>query len=279
PNMPAFFVSERVKALGSVRTPVAACATGTQALGDASELIRTGRADVVYAGGVEAIVQDYVIAGFASMSALAEGYEDCPEEASRPFSADRSGFVLSEGAGLLVLEERVHALERNAPIYAEVIGQASSADAYHIAMIDPAASGMQRAMKWALQDAAITTDEVDYINAHGTSTPPNDLLETQAMKAVFGDHAHNLKISSVKSMVGHAMAAAGALEAISTIRTLQTGYIPPTINLLTPDAECDLDYVPNHGEQIETGLKVAMSNNFGLGGQNASVVFRRYDGG
>ncbi|MEL6269317.1 MAG: beta-ketoacyl-[acyl-carrier-protein] synthase family protein [Chloroflexota bacterium] len=277
PNMPAFFVSERVRALGPVATPIAACATGTVAIGDGTELIRSGRADVVFAGGVEAIIQDYIFAGFASMSALAEGYENCPEQASRPFSIDRSGFVLAEGCGILVLESMEHALARDANIHAEVIGHATSNDAYHIAAIDPTAGGMQRAMRWALEDAAIDPNEVDYINAHGSSTQPNDLLETRAIKTVFVEHAHDLKISSVKSMLGHAMAATGALEAISTVYTLQTGYIPPTINLYDPDPNCDLDYVTNVGTQPDEPPQIAMSNNFGLGGQNASVVLRRYD--
>jgi 3-oxoacyl-(acyl-carrier-protein) synthase len=272
PNMPAFFVSERIGAQGPVKTPVAACATGTQAIGDAVELIRSGRVDVVFAGGVEAIIQDYIFAGFASMSALAEGFEKYPEEASRPFTKDRNGFVLTEGCGILVLEDFDHAKKRNAKIYTEVLGHASSADAYHIAAIDPTSSGMQRSMRWAIEDAGVSVDEIDYINAHGSSTQPNDLLETRAMKTVLGESAYTTKVSAIKSMLGHAMAAAGALEAISTVLTLQTKQIPPTINQHNADPECDLDYVPN-AAQSAPHIRVAMSNNFGLGGQNASVIF------
>jgi len=272
PNMPAFFVSERIGAQGPVKTPIAACATGTQAIGDAVELIRSGRADVVFAGGVEAIIQDYIFAGFASMSALAEGFEACPEEASCPFTLNRNGFVLTEGCGILVLESYDHAQARHANIYTEVLGHATSADAYHIAAIDPTASGMQRSMRWALADAQIQPDTIDYINAHGSSTQPNDALETKAMKSVFQEHAYTTRISSNKSMLGHAMAAAGALEAISTVFSLKNKQIPPTINYTHPDPECDLDYVPNHAQDLPS-MKTAMSNNFGLGGQNATVIF------
>lgn len=272
PNMPAHFVSERIGALGPQATPIAACATGTQAIGDATELIRCGRADVVFAGGVETIVQDYIIAGFASLSALAEDYNDYPSEASRPFDAERSGFVLTEGCGVLVLESLEHAYQRDAHIYAEVLGHASSADAYHIAAIEPEGVGMQRAMSWALQDAQVNHDEVDYINAHGTSTEPNDRIETNAIKQVFGDHAYTISISSNKSMLGHAMAATGALEAIASVLTIAEGIIPPTINYQTPDPHCDLDYTPNKA-RAHDGLKTVMSNNFGLGGQNASAIF------
>ncbi len=271
PNMPAHFVSERVGALGPLATPVAACATGTQAIGDAVELIRAGRADVVFAGGVETIVQDYIIAGFASMSALAAGYEDSPTEASRPFEANRSGFVLTEGCGILVIESMEHAQKRRARVYAEVLGHASCADAYHIAAIEPEARGMQRALRWALDDAGVNPTQIDYINAHGTGTPPNDALETKAIKQVFGEQAYTTPISSNKSMMGHAMAAAGALETIATVFSMQYQVIPPTINYQTLDPECDLDYVPN--EARTHNMRVAMSNNFGLGGQNASVVF------
>lgn len=273
PNMPAHFVSERIGALGPQVTPVAACATGTQAIGDAVDLIRYGRADIVFAGGVETIIQDYIIAGFASLSALVEGYNDNPAEASRPFDANRSGFVLTEGCGILVLESLEHAYQRGARIYAEVLGHASSADAYHIAAIEPEGDGMQRAMRWALADAHINADEVDYINTHGTSTEPNDRIETNAIKQIFGDYAYTINLSSNKSMLGHAMAAAGALEAVATILTLKHGIIPPTINYHIPDPNCDLDYTPNKA-RVNKNLEIAMSNNFGLGGQNASVIFR-----
>lgn len=277
PNMPAHYVSRYLKLHGSLHTPIAACATGTQAIGIAFDMIRLGRADLVVVGGSEAIVIDYVIAGFDSMQALVTGYENTPERASRPFDAERQGFVLSEGAGVIVIENLSHAKKRNANIHAEVVGFGSSADAYHIAVIDPEARGMRSAMQLALDDAQLKPDMIDYINAHGTSTPANDRLETLAIKHVFGNHAHDtLAISSNKSMLGHAMAAAGALEAIASVKTLQENVIPPTINYENADPECDLDYVPNDARQ--QSVEVVMSNNFGLGGQNASVIFKKWNG-
>lgn len=276
PNMPAYYVSKQFNLLGGQHTPIAACATGTQAIGDAVSLIHSQRADVVFAGSSEAIVMDYIIAGFASMSALASGHEEHPTAASRPFDATRNGFVLSEGAGVLILERLDHAIERGADIHAEVLGYASSSDAYHIAAIDPEAKGMERAMRWALQDAQILPQSVDYINAHGTGTTQNDPLETHAIKQVFGEYAYQTPISSNKSMIGHAMAASGTLEAIASIKSLQHKLIPPTINYNTPDPECDLDYVPNVAREVSR-LNVVLSSNFGLGGQNASVVLGAFE--
>jgi 3-oxoacyl-(acyl-carrier-protein) synthase len=271
PNMPAHYVSQFLGARGPLQTPIAACATGTQAIGDATELIRSGRADVVFAGGTEAILVDYVMAGFASLSALAEGYEGNPTEASRPFDAGRSGFVLSEGCGVLVVESLEHALARDATIYAEVMGHASSSDAHHIAQIDPEARGMICAMQGALDDARLPAEAIDAVNAHGTGTEPNDRLETMAIRQVFGAHADATPVTSVKSMIGHLMAAAGAVEAIAAVQSLREGVLTPTINYTTPDPACDLDYVPNEARDMRE-MRCVLSNNFGLGGQNACVI-------
>lgn len=276
PNMPAHYVSRYLQAFGPLNSPSAACATGTQAIGEGVELIRAGRADVVFAGGTEAIIRDYIIAGFASMSALATGFESEPARASRPFDANRSGFVISEGSAVFVLESLSHAMQRKADIYAEVVGYAVSADAYHIAVIDPDAKGMIRAMQWALDDAGLDAWDIDYINAHGTGTPANDRFETLAIKTVFGSHAQHLPISSNKSMLGHAMAAAGAIEGIATVLTMMHNQIPPTINYDTVDPDCDLDYVPNVARDAKRPIRYGMSNNFGLGGQNASIIFARF---
>lgn len=272
PNMPSHYISRFLRALGPLETPSTACAAGTQGVGDGAELIKHGRADMVFAGGVEAILQDYTIAGFAAMKAIATGYNDKPEEASRPFDRDRQGFVMGEGAGVLVLENLAHALKRGARIYGEVLGYASSSDGYHVAALDPSGDGAIRAMRWALHDAQINPEQIDYINAHGTSTQQNDAMETKAVKHVFGDHAHNLVISSTKSMIGHAFGASGALEAIATVMTLFEKIVHPTINYETPDPECDLDYVPNQAREMDD-VQFALSNSFGLGGQNASIVF------
>jgi len=272
--MPAHYVSQYLNARGPLQTPIAACATGTQAIGDGVELIRSGRADVVFAGGTEAILVDYVVAGFASLQALAEGYEDDPTAASRPFDAERSGFVLGEGCGVLVLESAAHAAARDAKIYAEVAGHASTSDAHHIAQIEPNARGMIGAMQGALDDAALPADAIGAVNAHGTGTEPNDRLETKALRAVLGTHADQVPITANKSMLGHLMAAAGAVEAIAAVNTVRHGVVPPTINLHTPDPNCDLDYVPNEARDVPD-VRYVLSNNFGLGGQNACVVFSK----
>ncbi len=271
PNMPGHYVSKLMRSLGPLNAPATACAAGTQSIGEASELVKGGRSDMVITGGVEAVMQDYAIAGFDAMEALAAGYNDDPERASRPFDKNRSGFVFSEGAGIVIIESLAHAIKRGARIYAEILGHASSSDAYHIAALDPEAGGAIRSMRWALEDARIPFDEIGYINAHGTSTPANDAMETYAIKKVFGEQAYNIMISSTKSMIGHALGAAGAIEVIATVKTLVDQVIHPTINYETPDPECDLDYTPNIARQV-TNLRYALSNSFGLGGQNASIV-------
>jgi 3-oxoacyl-[acyl-carrier-protein] synthase II len=271
PNMPSHYVSRFFQALGPLNTPSTACAAGTQAIGDAMDMIRNKRADVIVAGGVEAILQDYTIAGFTAMTALATEYNDDPARASRPFDANRSGFIMGEGAAVLVLESLAHAVKRGARIYAEVLGYASSSDAYHVAALDPSGDGAVRVMKWALDDAQINPDDLGYINAHGTSTPANDAMETLAIKRVFGEQAYQIPVNSTKSMIGHSFGAAGAIEAIVSVLTLINGVLHPTINYETPDPQCDLDYVPNEARTIKD-LKYALSNSFGLGGQNASLI-------
>jgi 3-oxoacyl-(acyl-carrier-protein) synthase len=275
-NISAYLISQGFQALGPTITIGTACATGTQAVGDGMEMIRRGAADVVIAGGTEGLIADFAIGGFCAMRALPTSYNDCPEKASRPFDKDREGFIYSEGAAALVLESLEHARARGAHIYAELAGQASSSDGFHMAQPDPEAAGPARAMKWAIADAGLTPSAVDYINAHGTSTPLNDLTETRAIKAVFGKHAYKVAISSIKSMLGHAMGASGALEAIACAMTIYEGVIAPTINYTTPDPELDLDYVPNVARKAD--VKVALSNSFGLGGQNACVVLKKYEG-
>jgi 3-oxoacyl-(acyl-carrier-protein) synthase len=240
-------------------------------VGEASELIKNGRADMVITGGVEAVLQDYALAGFEAMQALATGYNDTPELASRPFDANRSGFVFSEGCGVLIVESLAHALKRGARIYAEILGHASSSDAYHIAALDPEGMGATRSMRWALEDAHVNVEDIQYINAHGTSTQANDAMETLAIKRVFGEQAYNLAVSSTKSMLGHALGGSGAIEAIATTLSLVDKVLHPTINYETPDPACDLDYVPNVARDVPD-LRYVMSNSFGLGGQNATIV-------
>lgn len=276
PNMPAFAIGQRFRCLGPSCTITTACATGTQAIGEAAELIRRGAADVVIAGGTEAMIRDFAIVGFIAMRALPVNYNHRPEKASRPFDLHREGFVFSEGAGVLVLEKLEHALGRSARIYAEVAGHASSSEAFHMAALEPNGAGPARTMRWALRDAGMQPAEIDYINAHGSSTKSNDSIETQAIKSVFGEQAYRIPVSSTKSMIGHAMGASGALEAIACVLALQHGWLPPTINYETPDPECDLDYVPNQARRA--AIKTALSNSFGLGGQNACLILKRYSG-
>ncbi|MDZ4765021.1 MAG: beta-ketoacyl-ACP synthase II [Chloroflexota bacterium] len=271
PNMPGHYVSRYFRALGPLITPSTACASGTQAVGEASELIKRGSADMVITGGVESVLQDYALAGFDAMDALATGYNDTPEIASRPFDRTRNGFVFSEGCAVLIVESLAHALARGARIYAEVLGHASSSDAYHIAALDPEGKGAMRAMKWALQDAHINPDDIGYINAHGSSTQANDAMETLAIKQVFGEQAYNIPISATKSMLGHALGASGTLEIVACVMSLVDQVLHPTINYHEPDPACDLDYVPNVARDVN-GLKTVISNSFGLGGQNASIV-------
>jgi len=276
PNLSAFLIARQFQCLGPNKTIVTACATGTQTIGEAAELVRHGYADVVITGGTESLLKDYSVAGFCAMRAVPVNYNDNPQAASRPFDAAREGFILSEGAGTMVVERLEHALQRDAHIYAEIVGQSSSSDAFHIAQPDPDAKGPSRAMRWALADAGISPTQIDYINAHGTSTPLNDVTETKAIKAVFGEHAYKLAVSSTKSMIGHAMGASGTLEAIACTLTIVNSLIHPTINYTTPDPECDLDYVPNTARQQD--VQYALSNSFGLGGQNACLILKKYEG-
>ncbi len=273
-NLAGFLIAKQFQCLGANSTIVTACATGTQTIGEGAELIRRGAADVVIAGGTEALVRHFSIGGFAVMRALPTNYNSRPEQASRPFDALREGFVFSEGAAAVVLESLEHAQARRARLYAEVLGHASSSDGFHIAAPDPDGKGAIRAMRWAIQDAGIEPTAIDYINAHGSSTPLNDSMETAAIKAVFGEHAQRLAISSTKSMLGHAMGASGTIEAIACILAMWDGKIPPTINYENPDPACDLDYVPNLARA--QAVHISMSNSFGLGGQNACLVLKKF---
>jgi 3-oxoacyl-[acyl-carrier-protein] synthase II len=254
--------------------PVSACATGSHAVGEGAEIIRRGDADVVLAGGTEACMHPLILAGFCAMRGLA-AEEEHPPRASRPFDATRAGFVMGEGACVLVLEDYESAKQRGVTIYAEVLGYGASNDAYHMAAPDPASVGVAEMMNAALARARVTPDEVDYINAHGTSTPLGDLAETKALKDIFGDHAYELAVSSTKSMMGHCFGAAGAIEAMMCVLAIHEGKVPPTINYEHPDPECDLDYVPNEARQAKVG--VALSNAMGLGGHNGCVLFGSTD--
>ena len=275
PNMAAANVSRLFGLKGYSSTVITACAAGNQAIGEATEAIRRGVADVVLGGGCEAGITQLALGGFNVIKALSR-QNDAPQQASRPFDAKRDGFVPSEGAGVLILESLEHAIDRGANILGEVVGYGVSSDAFHAVQPDEDGSGAARAIRWALEDAGIRPDEVDYINAHGTSTPKNDLVETLAIKKVFADRAYRVPISSTKSMIGHTLGGSGALEAIVSIKTIERGEIHATINYEFPDPECDLDYVPNvpRRQQVDTVL----SNNFGFGGQNACLVFRRFEG-
>ncbi|MFC1923083.1 beta-ketoacyl-ACP synthase II [Chloroflexota bacterium] len=271
PNMPGHYVSLEMGAAGPLTTISTACASGTQSIGYGLELIRSGKADLVFAGGVDCLVRKEVIAAFDAMTVLPRSSNDFPEKASRPFDMHRDGFVLGEGAGILVLESLEHALRRDAHIYAEILGHAASSDAHHIATPDEEGKGAQKAMRWALEDAQLMPDQVDYINAHGTGTRVNDPTETRAIKKVFGGSAYQTPISSTKSMIGHCMGASGTVEAIACAMSIEQGILHPTINLNSPDPECDLDYVPNQAREVK--IQTALSNSFGLGGQNACLVF------
>ncbi|MCG0278116.1 MAG: beta-ketoacyl-ACP synthase II [Thermanaeromonas sp.] len=273
-NMAAGQIAIQTGARGINFTVVNACAAGTNAVGEAFRVLQRGEADVVITGGSEASVTPLALAGFSAMKALSTRNE-APEKASRPFDRLRDGFVLGEGAGVLVLETLDHALSRGARVYAEVAGYGCTADAYHITAPDPEGEGAAKAMALALADANVRPEEVDYINAHGTSTDLNDRIETLAIKKVFGSHAYRLAISSNKSMIGHLLGAAGAVELIATALTIYHGIIPPTINYEEPDPECDLDYVPNKARKQE--VKVALSNSFGFGGHNATVLLKRVE--
>lgn len=273
-NMPSHHVSCLAGATGPISTEVAACASGTQAVGQAAGFIRLGAADVMICGGVEALVHFAPITSFCAMRALSTRNDE-PERASRPFDLDRDGFVYSEGCAILVLESLEHAAARDATVRAEVLGHASSSDAYHVAQPHPEGRGAVIAMRRALEDGGLAPADVDYINAHGTSTPINDLVETTAIKKVFGKGAYSTPISSTKSMIGHAMGGAGAIEAAVCVSTIEEGVIHPTINLDTPDPDCDLDYVPAKSRHAD--VRVTLSNSFGLGGQNACLVLGRFE--
>lgn len=253
-------------------TPTSACASGTHAIGEAFHLIRRGLQDAVIAGGAESAITPLGVGGFSAMKALST-HNDEPERASRPFDKERDGFIISEGSGVLILEERDRALKRGAKIYAEVIGYGANGDAHHMTAPAPEGEGAARCMRLSLKDAGIAPTEVDYINAHGTSTEYNDANETQAIKKVFGEHAFKLAVSSTKSMTGHLLGAAGAVEGVFSVLALRHGIIPPTINYENPDPDCDLDYVPNQARRAD--IRVVLSNSFGFGGTNACVIFRR----
>jgi 3-oxoacyl-[acyl-carrier-protein] synthase II len=273
-NLASGWIAMRFGLRGPNSCVSTACATGNHAIGDSLELIKRGASDVMIAGGSEAVITPLTIGGFSAMKALSTRNEE-PHRASRPFDKGRDGFVMGEGAGVLVLEEMERAVRRGVKIYAELVGYGMSADAYHMTAPEPEGLGAIASMRLALEAAGLKPEDVDYINAHGTSTPVGDTAETKAIKQVFGDHAYRLAVSSVKSMTGHLLGAAGGVESLATALTLHHGIIPPTINYDEPDPECDLDYVPNKARQAE--MRVALSNSFGFGGTNATLVFKRYE--
>lgn len=272
-NMGAAHIAIRSGFRGMVTCPVTACAGGTNAIGDAFHLIRGGNADVALCGGAESSITPFGIGGFTSMKALSESND--PGRASIPFDKERSGFVMGEGAGILVLESLEHAQARNAKIYGEVVGYGATCDAYHITAPDPNGAGAKECMRQAIADAEIQPEKIDYINAHGTATPLNDKSETAAVKAVFGNHAQKLMISSTKSMMGHLLGASGAVEAILSVLALKDGFAPPTIHYRVKDEECDLDVVPNTGRKAD--LRYSLSNSLGFGGHNATLIFKRWE--
>ena len=267
-------VSIMTGAKGPNASTVSACSTGTNSIGDAYKIIARGDADAMIAGGAESTVSPLCISGFNAMKALSVNNEE-PAKASRPFDKNRDGFVVSEGSGIVILEEMNCAIQRGAKIYAEIVGYGTSSDAYHLSTPDPEATGAYYSMKNAIEDGGLAPDDIDYVNAHGTSTYYNDLNETKAIKQLFKEKAEKLKISSIKSMLGHALGAAGGIEAVTTVLTVNTGIMPPTINLEEPDPECDLDYVPNTAQK--GGIEYAISNSFGFGGTNATLVFKKWE--
>jgi 3-oxoacyl-[acyl-carrier-protein] synthase II len=273
-NLASGHISIKFGAKGPNSAAVTACATGTHSIGDAFRLIQRGYADVMIAGGTEAVITPLGIGGFNAMKALSTRNDE-PEKASRPFDRDRDGFVMGEGAGVIILESLDSALQRGARIYAEIIGYGMTADAYHITSPSPDGEGAAKCMAATLKDAGVSPEVVDYINAHGTSTKQGDELETAAIKAVFGEHAYKLCVSSTKSMTGHLLGAAGGVEAIVSILSIYKGVVPPTINLDNPDPECDLDYVPHKSRQMT--VNYAISNSFGFGGTNACLLFKRFE--
>ncbi len=272
-NMAPGMISIHFGAKGPNASMATACAAGSHAIGDACDLIRRGKADAMIAGGVESTITETAIAGFNAMKALSTRNDE-PEKASRPFDADRDGFIIGEGCGIMILETMEAALARGATIYAEVSGYGMSGDGYHMTSPAPDGDGAVRCMQAAIEDAGITYASVDYINAHGTSTPLNDLYETRAIKTVFKEHAYKLCVSSTKSMTGHLLGGAGGVEGVFSALSIHHGIIPPTINYETPDEECDLDYVPNKAREKE--ITYAMSNSFGFGGTNATLIFKKF---
>ncbi len=273
PNMAAANIARVFGAKGYNSTVITACAASNQSIGEAAEAIRRGVVDVVLSGGTEAGISELGLSGFCILKALSTRNEE-PQKASRPFDAERDGFVPAEGAAILILESLEHALDRGATILAEVAGYGTSCDAFHAVQPDETGEGAARAIRWALADAEVPPEAIDYINAHGTSTPLNDAIETMAIKTIFGDGAYKVPISSTKSMVGHALGGAGALEAVACVKSILDGVIHPTVNQENPDPSCDLDYVPNTARQQR--VDVALSNSFGFGGQNTCTVFRRF---
>ncbi|MEK7238644.1 MAG: beta-ketoacyl-ACP synthase II [Nitrospirota bacterium] len=272
-NLAAGQISIYFGAKGPNSAVATACASGTHSIGDAFKIIKRGEADAMISGGTEAVITPLAVGGFSSMKALSTRNNE-PEKASRPFDRDRDGFVMGEGAGIMVLEDMEHALSRGAKIYAEIIGYGMTGDAYHITSPPPEGEGAARCMRASLKDANIHPEEIEYINAHGTSTKYGDELETQAIKTVFGKHAYKLAVSSTKSMTGHLLGAAGGVEGVICALSIFNKIIPPTINLENPDPECDLDYVPNKARAMDTNM--AMSNSFGFGGTNACIIFKKY---
>ncbi|WP_246938618.1 beta-ketoacyl-ACP synthase II [Bacillus pinisoli] len=273
PDMAAGQVSIALGARGINSCTVTACASGANSIGDAFKVIQRGDADVMVTGGTEAPLTNMAFAGFSSMKALS--FNPDPETASRPFDLNRDGFVMGEGAGILILEELDHALERGAKIYAEIVGYGATGDAYHITQPAPAGEGGVRAMRQALKDSGLQPEQITYMNAHGTSTPYNDKFETMAVKEVFGEHAYKMAVGSTKSMTGHLLGAAGGVEAIFSVMAISEGIIPPTINIKTPDPDCDLDYVPDVARKQE--VYAVLSNSLGFGGHNATLIFKKYE--
>ncbi len=273
-NIAAGLISIRFGFQGPNSSVVTACATGNHSIGDAMRLIQRDDADVMIAGGTEAALTPLGFGGFCSLRALSRRNDDATG-ASRPFEKDRDGFVMGEGAGIVVIEELEHAKKRGASIYAELTGYGMSGDAHHITMPHPEGIGAKKAMQLAVEDAGMTLEDVDYINAHGTSTPYNDKFETIAIKTLFGEHAKKIPVSSTKSMTGHLLGAAGAVEFIACAKALQCGIVPPTINYQTPDPDCDLDYVPNQARELK--IKTAISNSFGFGGHNAVLALKKFE--
>jgi 3-oxoacyl-[acyl-carrier-protein] synthase II len=275
PNAAAGEVAIKYGLHGPALALASACATGSNAIGEAGEYIRRGSAEIMICGGGESVMHPITLAAFSNMRAVSHRNDE-PERACRPFDADRDGFVMAEGAGVLVLESLEHALDRGAHVHAELVGYGTSSDAFHITAPDEDGSGAALSMQNALDDAGLASAEIDYINAHGTSTPLNDPIETRAIHTVFGPRADEIPVSATKSMTGHMMGAAGAVEAIVCVKTLQTGIVHPTINYETPDPECDLDYVPNEARRV--GPRMALSNSFGFGGHNATLILAAWEG-